>query len=141
LFINSGRIRKKYLGTLKDSFTIEDALRAKKELVAAIGGQIFRDIPESKHTTERGWIYVIRDVRSNMLKIGFAKNPLVRMAALSTGNPGLLELIAQTPGSMIEEKRLHQRFRDAHHRLEWFRPTPEIRAWVKSLTIARDFPK
>ena len=77
-------------------------------------------------------IYFIQDQRTCEIKIGFTGDcdARSRMRALQTGNPGGLVLLHMVPGEKADEDRLHQRFKGAHERGEWFRPVPELLLFV-----------
>lgn len=82
--------------------------------------------------TKTGWIYFIRD-EAGYIKIGYATNVSYRMNALQTASRQKLTLLARVPGSTLDEKALHRRFRAARVRGEWFRPTPELRAYISEV--------
>ncbi len=71
-------------------------------------------------------IYFIRQKGTNLVKIGWAKDPVARMATLQTGSPHEFELMAVGEGGAKEEHALHRRFADDHVRGEWFRMSGEI---------------
>jgi len=60
------------------------------------------------------------------VKIGVAKDPVKRLAALQVSYPTRLALLATTGGGFYQERRYHSRFEQ--HRLhgEWFRRCPAI---------------
>ncbi|WP_422923092.1 GIY-YIG nuclease family protein [Singulisphaera sp. PoT] len=65
-------------------------------------------------------VYFIRDRVARAIKIGTARDPRKRLAALQTGNPNPLKLMGTIPGGEHEEAQLHARF-SAHRGLgEWF---------------------
>ena len=75
-----------------------------------------------------------------MIKIGRAKNPLKRLAALQVGNGNRLELVGvldcKSPAHALEEeKKAHKRFSENHVRGEWFRYHKsmvwEISKWIR----------
>jgi hypothetical protein len=74
-------------------------------------------------------IYFIQDTAGN-IKIGHANNVQGRFRSLQTAHAHKLRLLATIPGSQFDERRLHKRF--AAHRLggEWFRPAPELLAFI-----------
>ncbi len=127
-FIVNGKQIYKQLPQLSDTFTLADALQAAEEFRATL--------PPSRMKTLPRLVYVVRDVRSNFFKIGITdeKNLTDRLGTLATGNPYPLELVATIPGNWHVEQALHKRFHDAHFRNEWFRPTPELRAWIKEIS-------
>ena len=79
-------------------------------------------------------VYFIRaDCPVGYIKIGIANNPKGRLAGMQVHCPYLLRLLATSTGGRKVEKELHRRFHDAHVRGEWFRPTPELLAFIEAL--------
>ncbi len=76
-------------------------------------------------------IYFIQDTRTLEIKIGYTSgDAATRLAALQTGNPGELRVLLETPGDYADEAELHRRFAAARGNGEWFRPTPEVLAYM-----------
>lgn len=71
-------------------------------------------------------VYFIRQVGTNLIKVGWAKEPTERMKTLQTGSPHAFELLAVGDGGAREEHALHRRFAEAHVRGEWFRMSGDI---------------
>lgn len=72
-------------------------------------------------TSEHGTIYYIGCPDTRRLKIGFTKsNPSGRLAQLQTGSPTELMLLAMHPGSMDDERFIHDFFAYARLHGEWF---------------------
>lgn len=69
------------------------------------------------------------------IKIGSAGDVTRRVAALQTGTPERLRVIARAPGVGVEgERELHRRFAHRRIRGEWFRPSPDLlnfAAWCR----------
>lgn len=78
-------------------------------------------------------VYFIQEYPRGYVKIGFAENDvMMRLAALQTGNPRLLKVVGIIDGAGVEiEAELHNAFRAARVRGEWFRPTPELMSYIK----------
>ena len=74
-------------------------------------------------------IYFIRC--KGFVKIGRSDDPEARLLAMRTGNPLDLELLRTVPGGASEERHFHKKFRDQHHRFEWFRYAGALRAWLE----------
>jgi hypothetical protein len=56
------------------------------------------------------------------VKIGFTRSsPHARLATLQTGSPSPLKLLDYFPGTLDDERRLHEAFKPLHIHLEWFR--------------------
>lgn len=74
------------------------------------------------------YIYAIGN-KSNLQKIGFAKNPSLRLKQLQTGNPEQLILhhYIEVPESRVRllEKHLHKELNYKKVKGEWFKLTPE----------------
>lgn len=79
------------------------------------------------------YIYFIRESGRGLVKIGSAKEPQVRLAALAAQTPHELELIGVVRGTRQHEIRIHEHFSD--HRVwgEWFKPCPELVRFLKTL--------
>ncbi len=76
-------------------------------------------------------IYFIQDEATFHIKIGFTDGePEDRLAALQTGCPSRIVLLASIAGDRTKEKELHARF--AAHRVvgEWFNPSPALLTWL-----------
>jgi transcriptional regulator of acetoin/glycerol metabolism len=84
-------------------------------------------------------IYFIREaVSEGRIKIGYTAGAVLeRLAALQTSNPNKLVVVAELPGSLFEESRLHDRFASCRVHGEWFSPTPELLAFVDGVTAAK----
>lgn len=65
-------------------------------------------------------IYCIGNIDQKVCKIGFTNTLTTRLPALQTGCPFELSLIGVINGTMSEEKKLHNKFREFHLRDEWF---------------------
>ena len=69
------------------------------------------------------------------VKIGWAKNPAVRLGELQTACPFRLTLAAFVPGTVADERACHRRFAALRVRPngEWFRLEGELAAYIKTL--------
>lgn len=72
-----------------------------------------------------GYIYLIRDLRTGYVKIGYSKNPYSRLHQLSYQStllpePHEFKILDAFRGSMDEEYRLHKLFAPLRIRGEWF---------------------
>lgn len=68
-----------------------------------------------------GYVYFIACSYATAVKIGYTRsNPFARMAALQTGCPHPLDLMAFFPGTMEDERRLHETFEPLLLHGEWF---------------------
>jgi hypothetical protein len=72
------------------------------------------------------------------VKIGIAVDPDRRLSVLQEGSPEILELVATRPGTVVDERRLHERFAEARAHGEWFDATPEILLWLDTLNDGAD---
>jgi Meiotically up-regulated gene 113 len=66
------------------------------------------------------FIYFIQSGVSGPVKIGLSKTPVQRVSKLQTGNPRDLILRHVIPGDRGVESELHDRFKPARIRGEWF---------------------
>ena len=74
-------------------------------------------------------VYFVR--AGEYLKIGVADNIFSRMSALQTGCPMRLECVLLLQGGYDLEMELHDRFRGAHHRGEWFVWAEDVATFVR----------
>jgi hypothetical protein len=78
-----------------------------------------------------GFVYAIES--GGAVKIGFAQDPLRRLAELNVGSPGRHRLLGFIEGTKSHERELHTLFRPAHVRGEWFRKNKAVRAFLSML--------
>jgi hypothetical protein len=79
-------------------------------------------------------IYFAQDSGTFEIKIGHTGSAAeARVKALQTGNPRPIKILAVIEGAASDEADLHRRF--APHRVagEWFRPVPELLAFLLAL--------
>tara|TARA_R100000995_G_scaffold44337_1_gene20816 strand:- start:198 stop:653 length:456 start_codon:yes stop_codon:yes gene_type:complete len=76
-------------------------------------------------------IYFIRCLDS--VKIGYSKNPAMRLSALQTANPNKLELLYSFPSMKYREEEIHQELSHLRMSGEWFRYNEEIDAYIKKI--------
>jgi hypothetical protein len=75
------------------------------------------------------------DDPNGLVKIGYTKGDVeVRLAALQTGSPVRLAVLATVDGGRQEELRLHECFARSRAHGEWFWPSQEIRDFIHGLT-------
>lgn len=69
-----------------------------------------------------GRVYFIGSTGLKAVKIGYTSGPPgIRLAALQTGCPARLELLADVPRTLEDERRLHVAFSPLLIRGEWFK--------------------
>lgn len=87
--------------------------------------------------TAKGHVYFIQQGGAGSIKIGYSKNPTQRLMGLQTGHSEPLHMRAMAPGSMAQERALHDRF--AHLRVsgEWFRPGEDLIAYMRLVADRR----
>ena len=94
--------------------------------------------PGTPHDSyDHGYIYVIREMPSGAIKIGFTENVRTRLDTLQGANPRRLKLLFCWRGSMTQERQLHrdlQRFRI--HR-EWYEPRHQVIIRCRALCAAK----
>ena len=69
-------------------------------------------------------IYLMHNNRNNLYKIGISNNPRFREETLQGEEPEV-ELVAHWPGSIQDERVLHEEFAHRRVRGEWFKLSPE----------------
>lgn len=85
------------------------------------------------------YVYFVRDMRGDEIKIGIARRRRLetQLQELQSGNPAELKLLgvigARNSKALVRE--LHNTFKDAHVRGEWFRPARELEAYIRSRAV------
>jgi hypothetical protein len=121
---------------------MRDALRGLhdrcKENVAELRGRLDRANDRHAEFVEtlgrKGVVYYLRRA-DGLIKIGTTGDYRKRLGDL-TREHGPLSLLAVQQGYAAEEDEMHKRF--AHLRVtgEWFRPAPDLFAWIVHLRLA-----
>lgn len=70
------------------------------------------------------------------IKIDLSKDLKKRIKALQTACDGELVLLACVPGSYKKDTRLKHWFRSCRKRGEWFFPSPELIAFISSISMS-----
>ena len=82
----------------------------------------FRTQEELKKShVDVSYIYVIANLEFKVCKIGFSNNVHSRLTQIQTGCPFPLKIYKMFKGTMKQEKRLHQKYKDFRLSGEWFR--------------------
>jgi len=81
--------------------------------------------------TIEGCVYFIRSEKNHEIKIGFTAGQVEkRLSSLQTAHPYKLQLWATIPGTTEYEKSLHERFASIRLEGEWFKPHPDLVAFI-----------
>ncbi len=85
------------------------------------------------------YIYFIQaGNESRPTKIGWARDPMKRLADMQVAVPDHLRLLATVPGTAKDERELHERFSAGWIRGEWFEAsTPGLRDLIDGLISAQ----
>lgn len=83
----------------------------------------------------QGRIYVIQSSGHAAVKIGFTSREDVatRLAALQTGNPHLLRVLASAPATTADERIVHGVFATERMAGEWFDLSPRLQVFIDLL--------
>jgi hypothetical protein len=85
-------------------------------------------------TDKPKFVYFIRPIgMKGPVKIGNSMSPTGRRDTLATWCPFPLELVAQMPGDMDLERRLHAKHHASSIGREWFNWTPELQADIDAM--------
>jgi hypothetical protein len=83
---------------------------------------------------KRGYIYFLLSEKMGAVKIGFTRGKIEgRLREWRTWHPYDFDMLKLLEGTMIEERKLHKRFSKDKIRGEWFKYSPEIKAYIDSL--------
>lgn len=107
--------------------------------IGSMAGDFFKTqqaIREASSTGDdnRKHVYFIRAKLGGPVKIGIAKDVEQRLAALQTGCPFELEVLAVIPhGARKMERLLHRQFKSTRIHGEWFQPSDALSSFVANL--------
>lgn len=83
---------------------------------------------------DKGTIYFIKSDETKEIKIGYTSGEVEkRLNSLQTGHPYKLQVLATMPGSRDDEKNLHERFASSRLSGEWFKPYPDLLAFIATV--------
>lgn len=116
-----------------DWFQSEDRTKYVLSVCSFFDRQLSQDIEACDHVDPKGFVYFIKDVDRNLIKIGFSINVFKRLKELETGNAGNLVLLKKIKGTTKDEARLHRRFSHLRTRLEWFIVAEELTQFIAML--------
>lgn len=74
--------------------------------------------------TTDGYVYAIRAIGTNRVKIGFSQEPDARLNQLQIGSPFPLEILCIRRGTIGMEQRIHSLYKDKRVTGEWFEFEP-----------------
>jgi len=84
-------------------------------------------------------IYFIRS--QDFVKIGYSKNPVLRMSGLQTANPNKLELLYSFPSFQWREKEIHKDLKKHFINGEWFSYNDEVKRYIEKIEKENLRPK
>lgn len=95
----------------------------------------FGDRSSTPRASREWWIYFIQGSDGGPIKIGRSLNIRNRLCELQVGYPfGELRCVGASRGLIRDEKRLHAKFSHLRIRGEWFHPSEELLAFVRSVS-------
>lgn len=126
--------------------TPEDRLSHKRERQRQYSQEYRKRYPEKASATRNkymlkarqdperiGKLYFVQ-AASGPIKIGFTrKQPIGRLKELQVGNHEDLTLLLSVPGTMEQERQLHEELKPYLIRREWFQPAPEVLCVIEDL--------
>jgi hypothetical protein len=77
------------------------------------------------------WMYAIQAGEDGPIKLGVSKNPAQRLKTIQTGHAAELRGLAAWRCLSEEERMVHDGYRHACIRGEWFHPVPELLRYIK----------
>lgn len=81
-----------------------------------------------------GFVYVVRNETSGLLKIGYTNDPSRRLVMLRTSSADPLTLVGTIAGTPDDEKALHGLLRSWRVAREWFQPCAAMGPLLTALT-------
>ena len=96
-----------------------------ERLSAALDYSKSKQLKPRRPRDTNGFVYIIKC--NDFIKIGLAKNPQQRLSELSVCTPYNLTILRliETPDMLSTEQALHIKFKEHHHKGEWFRLPPD----------------
>lgn len=93
---------------------------------------------EGKLTINKGFVYFLQEEgKDAAIKIGTtARSPKDRVNDLQSGNWRKFTVIGAIPGGYALEQKLHKKFASSLLGGEWYRPTPELLAFIEGANLA-----
>lgn len=79
-----------------------------------------------------GYVYAIADAQGSV-KLGYTKNPTLRLESLQISRPDKLRILGVIPGDRRDEANLHTRFSAYRCSGEWFRHEGVVSDFVSSM--------
>ena len=79
-------------------------------------------LPEYKG--KRQYVYIIKNLDTNNIKVGVGTDPVKRLSQLQTGSDSELDLVYTSflcSNAFSLESEVHDKFKDCHIRGEWFK--------------------
>jgi hypothetical protein len=76
-----------------------------------------------------GYIYVLK-AENGHIKFGFTKTPDRRISGLKSSNGGAIEVLHIIPGTLAQERHIHNTLKPHAVRGEWYHDTDEVRAFI-----------
>lgn len=80
-------------------------------------------------------VYFVQESGLGLIKIGTSMNVSARMSALSRGTPHDLTLLTTIAGGFAVESEIHRHFERDRVRGEWFRPIPDLLAYLEEIKV------
>jgi hypothetical protein len=84
------------------------------------------------HSINNAWGYTYFTLRDGLIKIGHSGAPKSRLAKVGG------EVLAVVPNEIVREGEAHQKFAHLREHKEWFRPEPDLLAFIKEVKERAD---
>jgi len=81
---------------------------------------------EKRYGKHKGFVYFIQGENGGAIKIGYSKDPEVRLKTLQTSYPDILKVLCLIPGNANTETKYHKAFEHLKLNGEWYKPDKEI---------------
>jgi hypothetical protein len=116
---------------LPDSHERRDARDEELKMRAMARSELATFAPLPPPAALPSLVYFIQRGEDGPVKIGHSKNVRGRLSALQTGIPERLRVLGVLDGGKAEEQRLHRYFGAYCIQGEWFKPVPELLAYIR----------
>lgn len=91
---------------------------------------VFRRWVEGGRRPQKSYVYFIKPITDNIVKIGFSTDLKQRLYSLQMDSWSKLEVLTYLPGTLETERTLHENFSHLHVRGEWFEYAADLPPFI-----------
>lgn len=111
----------------------------KNKQVPKQGSKSHNFTSKEKNTRSSSVVYFVNCEAAKAIKIGISRDVRSRLSSIQTGNPFKLSLIGCVPGTITEERILHEYFSEIRAVGEWFYTNDRLIRYTTDVTTQGKF--